>query len=201
MASIVIPIYFDYASTLCYVAWRIVRELEQELEFTPFWKGVPIRWRSRASVPGNVLGTLERAKIATVIAETGVHVTPPEHWINSDIALMGSELARDVGAFDLFHHAVFQGAFELGVDISHPERLAEIAAEAGMDSRSFLDGIERRLTACRLVDNKSEADHFSAIGYPTFMLGEFPVIGIQPKDTMRRLLDRFLRQRRVAPHA
>jgi predicted DsbA family dithiol-disulfide isomerase len=201
MARIVIPIYFDYASTLCYVAWRIVHELRLELEFEPLWKGVPIRWRSRASRPGNSLGTVERAKIATVIAETGVQVTPPERWLDSDAALRGSELARQAGVFELFHDSVFRAAFELGLDISHPDRLAEIAAAAGMDVESFRQGIEQRLMAPRLMEHKSEADRFSALGYPTFMLGEFPLIGIQPKETMRLLFARFLSQRRSVPQA
>lgn len=201
MAKIIIPIYFDYASTLCYVAWRIVSELRLELEFEPLWKGVPIRWRNHASRPGNALGTVERAKIAAVIAETGVQVTPPERWIDSKAALMGSELARQAGVFELFHDRVFRGVFELGLDIANPDRLVEIAAAAGMDSKAFRQGIQDQLTASCLMENKSEADRFSALGYPTFMLGEFPLIGIQPKETMRLLLTRFLSQRRSAPQA
>ena len=201
MPRIVIPIYFDYASTLCYVAWRIVGELRLELEFEPLWKGVPIRWRNHASRPGNALGTVERAKIATVIAETGVQVTPPEYWIDSEAALMGSELARQAGVFEPFHDSVFRGVFELGLDIANTDRLAEIAAAAGMNSEAFRQGIQERLTASCLMENKSEADRFSALGYPTFMLGEFPLIGIQPKETMRLLLARFLSQRRRAPQA
>src|SRR5258705_11249312 len=42
MARLRIPIFFDYASTLCYIAWRIVRELEGELGFEALWKGGPI---------------------------------------------------------------------------------------------------------------------------------------------------------------
>jgi predicted DsbA family dithiol-disulfide isomerase len=196
MRRIVIPIYFDYASTLCYVAWRIVLELKLELDFEPLWKGVPIVWRNHASRPGNVLGSLERTKIATVIAETGVQVNPPDRWIDSEAALMGSELARQAGVFERFHDSVFRGAFELGLDISNPDRLTEFAIASGMDGETFRLAIQRRLTAPRLIENKSEADQFSAIGYPTFMLGEFPLIGIQPKDTMRLLLSRFLSQRR-----
>ncbi|MBV8810888.1 MAG: hypothetical protein JO033_19640, partial [Acidobacteriaceae bacterium] len=116
MPTIIIPIYFDYASTLCYVAWRIVSELQMELGFEPLWKGVPIRWRNSVSAPGKALGAVERAKIATVIAETGVQVTPPERWIDSEAALLGSELARQAGVFGLFHDRVFRSAFELGLD-------------------------------------------------------------------------------------
>jgi predicted DsbA family dithiol-disulfide isomerase len=201
MAKTIIPIYFDYSSTLCYIAWRIVGELRLELEFEPLWKGVPIRWRNHASRPGNALGAVERAKIATVIAETGVQVTPPECWIDSEAALMGSELARRAGLFELFHDSIFRDVFELGLDISDPDRLVEIAAMAGIDSKAFRQGIQGRLTASCLMENKNEADRFSALGYPTFMLGEFPLIGIQPKETMRLLLARFLSQRRTAPQA
>jgi predicted DsbA family dithiol-disulfide isomerase len=201
MVRILIPIYFDYASTLCYVAWRIVGELKLELEFDPLWKGVPICWRSHSSRPGNSLGTIERAKIATVAAETGVQVTAPELWIDSDAALMGAEFARQAGVFDEYNDSVFRAAFELGQDISHLDRLAEIAAAAGMNVAAFQQAVELRLTAPQLMANKSEADQFSAVGYPTFMLGEFPLIGIQPKETMRLLLTRFLTQRRRAPQA
>ena len=59
MSQIVIPIYFDYASTLCYVAWRIVGQLEPELGFTALWKGVPIALRNYRTRPGLPLGPLE----------------------------------------------------------------------------------------------------------------------------------------------
>jgi predicted DsbA family dithiol-disulfide isomerase len=199
--KVLIPIYFDYASTLCYIAWRIIGELRLELGFEPLWKGVPIRWRSHSSRPGNPLGTLEQAKIATVIAETGVQVAPPSCWIDSDAALMGSELARQAGVFDTFHDSVFRHGFELGQDISQLDRLGAIAAEVGMEVDSFQRGIQQRLTMAQLIANKREADQFSAIGYPTFMLGEFPLIGIQPKETMRLLIGRFLSQRQGAPAA
>jgi predicted DsbA family dithiol-disulfide isomerase len=112
MDRIVIPIYFDYASTLCYVAWRIVRDLEAELGFEPLWKGVPIRLRDNRSRPGSALGEIERMKVMNVIAETGVHVVVPEKWIDSGVALMGSELAREANAFAPYHEGVFRAAFE-----------------------------------------------------------------------------------------
>jgi len=192
MTRIAIPIYFDYASTLCYVGWRIVRELERELRFEPLWKGVPIRLRNRASNPGNPLGPIERAKIATVIAETGVQVTAPASWLDSEAALMGSELAREANVFAQFHEGVFRGAFEERLDIANLGWLADIAARAGMDREEFCEAIRQRRTAPRIMENKREADRFSALGYPTFLLGEFPLIGIQPKETMRLLLQRFL---------
>src|SRR5262245_43308319 len=117
MAQIVVPIYFDYASTLCYVAWRIVRDLEGELGFKALWKGVPIATRDHRAKPGRPLGQLEKQKVTMVAAETGVAVLPPSHWLDSSDALEGAELARESGVFDAYHDSVFRSAFEHRSDI------------------------------------------------------------------------------------
>jgi predicted DsbA family dithiol-disulfide isomerase len=199
MGRTVIPIYFDYASTLCYVAWRIVRELEREIGFEALWKGVPIAQRDRSSRPGTALGPTERMKIATVVAETGVQVVAPERWIDSEAALIGSELAREGNAFAPYHEATFRAAFEDRRDIANLDVLSEIAAAAGMNRDDFREDVLNNRMAARITHNKHEADRFSALGYPTFLLGEFPLIGIQPKKTMQMLLERFIEQRSKEP--
>jgi len=199
MNAILIPIYFDYASTLCYVAWRIVRELEAEVGFEALWKGVPIRLRDNRSRPGNALGTIERMKVMNVIAETGIRVEPPDHWIDSAAALMGSELAREAMKFGPYHEGVFRAAFEQGRDIAEVGVLGEIAEAAGMDRGRFEDDLAARRMESRVAANKEEADRFSALGYPTFILGDFPLTGIQPKGTMRMLFRRFVEQRSREP--
>lgn len=201
MPQIVIPIYFDYASSLCYVAWRIVGQLERELGFTALWKGVPIALRNYRTRPGLPLGPLELETIRNVAAETGIAVEPPALWIDSDKALQGSELAREAGAFAEYHDAVFRAAFEQRVDIGDIELLSAIAALAGMKPAHFRDEIERGRMATRIAANKAEADSFSALGYPSFILGDFPLTGIQPIETMRSLLVRFIQRRAAEPQA
>jgi predicted DsbA family dithiol-disulfide isomerase len=112
MSRIRIPIYFDYASTLCYIAWRIVAELEDELGFEALWKGVPIATRDFRFKRGRVLGERERQKVLLVAAETGIRVAPPPSWLDSMPALQGSEIARDAGVFPAYHDGVFRAAFE-----------------------------------------------------------------------------------------
>jgi predicted DsbA family dithiol-disulfide isomerase len=199
MERVVIPIYFDYASTLCYIAWRIVSELESELGFEALWKGVPISIRDFKARAGNQIGPREYQKVIMVAAETGVRVVPPKTWINSDAALMGAELAREGNAFPSYHGAVFRGAFDEGLDISNREVLADIAHRAGMDRERFLADLQSERMASRIAENKREADGQSALGYPTFILGEFPLIGIQPIDTMRLIFERYIRQREENP--
>ena len=173
MRRVRIPIYFDYASTLCYIAWRIVGELETELGFEAFWKGVPIALRDFRAKPGRVLSELERQKVIMVAAETGILVAPPAHWIDSGAALQGSELARDAGVFRAYHDQVFRAAFEYGHDISRLDVLEEIAQQAGMDPARFRAGIESGRMEARLEGNKREAEEFSALGYPYFYSWRF----------------------------
>src|SRR5712692_4726261 len=142
MGQVRIPIYFDYASTLCYIAWRIVSELESELGFEALWKGVPIALRDFRAKPGRALGDRERQKVLLVAAETGILVAPPPSWIDSTAALQGSELARDAGVFPAYHDGVFRAAFDEGGDISRPAVLESIAERAGMDRAQFRAGLE-----------------------------------------------------------
>ena len=201
MAKTVIPIYFDYASTLCYVAWRIVSQLERELGFTALWKGVPIALRNYRTRPGLPLGPLELGRIRNVAAETGIAVEPPARWLDTEKALQGSELARAAGAFAAYHDAVFRAAFEQRADIGNLDLLSAIAARAGLDRAHFRDELERGRMAERIAANKAEADRFSALGYPSFILGDFPLTGIQPVESMRMLLARFLERRAAEPQA
>jgi predicted DsbA family dithiol-disulfide isomerase len=196
-----IPIFFDYASTLCYIAWRIVTPLEDELGFEALWKGVPIASRDHRAKPGRVLGERERQKVLSVAAETGIRVAPPASWIDSTLALQGSEVARDAGVFAAYHDAVFRAAFDDCADISDRAVLETIAQRAGIDRAKFRDALDTGAMAERLDQHKREADEFSALGYPTFMLGDFPMIGIQPIESMRMLLGRFLQKRAGEPQA
>jgi predicted DsbA family dithiol-disulfide isomerase len=201
MARVVIPIYFDYASTLCYIAWRIVSELEAELGFQPLWKGVPIELRDRRARPRRTLGPNELEKIAMVSQETGIAVTPPERWLNSRAALEGAELAREANCFAAYHKAVFQAAFEERLDIGSLDVLGEIAERIGLAREQFCADARGGKMASRIDAHKEEADRFSALGYPTFMLGDFPLIGIQPIDMMRLVFKRFIEIREAEPGA
>ncbi|HWJ39946.1 MAG TPA: DsbA family protein [Candidatus Limnocylindrales bacterium] len=201
MSRLRIPIYFDYASTLCYIAWRIVTPLEEELGFEALWKGVPIATRDFRAKPGRILGERERQKVLFVAAETGIRVAPPSSWIDSIQALQGSEVARDAGVFAAYHDAVFRAAFDDGADIADAKVLDAIAERAGLDRSKFRAALDSGAMSSRLDDHKREADEFSALGYPTFILGDFPMIGIQPIESMRLLLGRFIQQRAEEPQA
>jgi predicted DsbA family dithiol-disulfide isomerase len=138
-------------------------------------------------------------KVMTVVAETGIVVVPPARWIDSEQALMGSELARELGRFAPYHDAVFRAAFEERRDLADPDTLAMLAERAGLALEVFGAALASGRLAARLEENRREADQHSALGYPTFILGDFPLTGIQPIETMRIIIGRFLEQRAREP--
>lgn len=197
----VVPIYFDYGSALCYIAWRIVSALEDELGFTALWKGVPLAARDCRVKPGAPIDAAQQAKVLRVSCETGVAVRPLLSWPDSAAALEGLELARAAGRAGSYHAAVFRAAFEQRADIANSGLLTQLAQRCAMDGSDFAAALDAHLMAAKLEENRREAERFSALGYPAFLLGEFTLIGVQSIDTMRAVLGRFIRQRAAQPSA
>jgi hypothetical protein len=83
MANVVVPIYYDYASSLCYVAKKVMEQLEGQLEIEFLWKGVQISRRHPGWKNGEMIGDEARGKIFRVARETGVTLRVPERWLDS----------------------------------------------------------------------------------------------------------------------
>ncbi|MGH7949322.1 MAG: DsbA family oxidoreductase, partial [Candidatus Binataceae bacterium] len=100
-----------------------------------------------------------------------------------------------------YHDSVFRAVFEQSRNIGEVEVLAAIASETGIDATRFRADLEAGRMAPVLEAHRREADSFSAFGYPTFILGDFTLTGIQPKDSMRLVLSRYITQRTTEPQA
>jgi len=113
---------------------------------------------------------------------------------------MGSELARRASAFELFHEGVFRAAFELRHDISNlTSRRHRRGCRYGCSG--LPPGYSASTDGQRVMENKSEAERFSALGFPDFMLGSIHLSGFSPKRPCRLLFERFLAQRCSTPQA
>ncbi|MCS6926333.1 MAG: DsbA family protein [Candidatus Binatia bacterium] len=196
MPSTVIPVYYDYASSLCYIAKKVMEQLTGQLDVELLWKGVQISRRHPGWRNGEVIGEEARGKILRVARETGIALRIPPRWIDSAYALEGAEFAKDQGQFSAYHDAVFAAVFEEGKDIGDLPTLLRVAESAGLSSTALEHALTTGMFTARVQATEAEAATFGVIGYPTFLLGEFPLTGIQPADTMRLLLQRYVEQSR-----
>jgi len=192
MSQVIVPIYYDYASSLCYVAKRVMAQLDGQLEIALVWKGVQISRRHPGWKNGEMIGDEARGKIFRVARETGVTLRVPERWLDSASALEGAEFAREQGKFAEYHDAVFAAVFEEGKDIGDLQTLLVLVEGIGLPVAGFEQVLKTGAFTQQVKENEAEATTFGIVGYPTFMLGAFPLIGIQPAETMRLLIQRYV---------
>ncbi|MGH8007382.1 MAG: DsbA family oxidoreductase [Candidatus Binatia bacterium] len=192
MANIIIPIYYDYASSLCYVAKKVMEQLAGQLEIELLWKGVQISRRHPGWKNGEMIDDEARGKIFRVARETGVTVRVPERWLDSTYALEGAEFAKEQGKFAMYHDAVFAATFEEGRDIGDLALVLSLAERIGLSTAALEQALHAGTFTARVKENEAAAAF--VVGYPTFLLGEFPLVGIQPAETMRLLIQRYIDQ-------
>ncbi|MBI3303502.1 MAG: DsbA family protein [Deltaproteobacteria bacterium] len=194
MHNVIIPIYYDYASSLCYVAKKVMEQLDGQLEIELVWKGVQIARRHQGWKNGEMIGDEAKGKIFRVARETGVDLRVPERWQDSAWALEGAEFAREQGRFAEYHDTIFAAVFEEGKDIGDLPTLLSVAEGIGLSAAEMEQALKAGTFTARVKETETEAAAFGIVGYPTFMLGAFPLIGIQPAETMRLLIQRYIDQ-------
>ena len=199
MLKVRIPVYYDYASSLSYIAARVMERLDGQIDATLLWKGVQIVRRHQGWKNGEVIDTGSKGKIIRVSRETGIPLRIPPTWLDSTYALEAAEFAKDQQGFLLFHNAVFRAAFEDERDIADLDVVLDIARSVGLPSSELRLLLQSGALTHRVLATEREADSFGIIGYPTFLLGDFPLIGIQPADTMQLLLTRYIHKSQKTP--
>ena len=86
--EITLKVYYDYASSICYIGYRVLERLSKELSVQWRWKGVEIfpGGNSAWSDPRN--RQRMTAKVQRIAEETEVELKLPRHWI--DCFLIGA---------------------------------------------------------------------------------------------------------------
>jgi len=185
--------YYDFASTLCYVAHRVLGdmtpELESlgiELEWAPLDLAELCGWPRRREVAPERLANARR-----VAAEHGVPVTPLPVWPDSRdanaVALTLSRTPREAA----FRERVFCAVFEERRELDAPGVLESLMRDVGVSIEA------RRLDKARdeLELRTRVAAEEDVTGAPTLMLDDFPFGGIQSRETTYLVLERWARRK------
>lgn len=187
-ARLTIPVHYDFSSTICYVAHRVLERMAGDLEAM----SVALDWRPVDLVKitgwkrGIVVEGPRRENALRVAAELGVAVRMPGSWLDSRrAAAIALALSADREA--AWRERVWSAVFEEARDIGAAGEVERLAADlsidlAGLDGARDYTALDRETTSAR------EAE---VIGVPTFHVG-FPLGGIQEPDTMRLLLQRWV---------
>lgn len=191
--ALAVDVWYDFASSLCYVGHRSMERMSGLLDDL----GIELRWKpldlTRLSHwrRGDPVGEAARANVERVSAELGIPLRIPERWMDSRPALAVA-LRLSPSREQAWRERVWTAIYEEGRSLDEPRALERLAHDLGLDLAPLLDA--RALEAVEVATQlAAEAD---VLGVPTFVLGGWPVGGIQDDATMRSVFHRFARKRR-----
>lgn len=185
-----LPVLYDFASTICFVAHREMDRMAPEL----LEMGVELVWRpiDLARITGwprrvEVTGP-RRENALRVAREFGVDVRMPAFWLDSRAAhAVALSLGKSSRAA-AWRERVWSAVFEEGRDIGDRGEIGRLARDLDVT-------IPEELPLARLEADTDAARELGVDGAPTFLLGRYPFPGIQSRDTMRDAIRRWLARR------
>lgn len=194
MQRLRVPVYYDFASTLCYVAHRVMQRVAEALDghaVELVWRPIDLSgitgWPRGAPVDGR-----RRDNVARVARELDVSVRLPSHWPDSRAAAAVALALAGEPAEPAWRERVFSALHEEGRNLDEPGSLAALAADLRLDLDALLTPDARAALELE-TDHARESE---VTGVPTFMLDEWPIGGIQHETTMESMLCRWATRRR-----
>lgn len=189
-----VPVLYDFASSLCYVAHRVMQRMKpelDELEIRLVWQPLDLTrltgWRR-----GDEIAGVRRENALRVSHELGVPLRMPARWMDSRAAGATALALRDSDDEPEFREGVWSAVYEHGHMLDEGTWLAELAAGSGAP----LDQVAGRRGLEALDLRTLEAAEAEVSGVPTFLLDQWPVGGIQEDFTMRSLFTRYAAKKR-----
>ena len=193
MTRLSIPVYYDFASTISYVAHRVMEGLAAEVDAL----GLDLEWRPIDMVViagwprGVVVDGPRRENALRVARELGVAARMPTYWIDSRPAACVARALAGTPREVAWRERVWSAVFEEGRDIGAEGELDRLAADLTLD----VDGLVEEAALARLTTDTRAARAEEVTGVPTFHL-DFPLGGIQEPATMLNLFTRWAANKR-----
>lgn len=114
-------------------------------------------------------------------APYGIKFNPFERIPNTRLALIASEIAREMGRYEPFHQQVFEAIFVEGRDIGRLDTILACAKSVGLDPAVLEQRLPDESYALRLEQGRELAKKHKVAGLPAFIIGEqHKLVGIKP---------------------
>jgi len=191
-----VPLYYDFASSLCYVTHRAMQRMAGtlgELGIALAWLPLDLGRLLGPYVAGEEVPDARRENARRVAAELGVALDVPRIWPDSAALNAAAFTAERAGRGETWRERVFTAMFEEHRLAPSDDDVLALAREIALPLAA--NDLAR---GRRELEVKTEvAREEQVTGVPTFMLGTWPFGGIQPDDTMKRVLERYAQKARA----
>ena len=192
MDNVTVRVYYDFASTLCYVAHRVLSRVEDDIAAL----GVTLEWRPidlTMAAPwdrGDSFRPDVRAAVRNTGLTLGIDVEMPDPWLDSRPA---SHVALHIASAQdeaRWRHAVFDTFFE--------KRSFELTPDLLRLARNLGIGVipNEAQGFGRVEESTREALAFGLTGVPTFLLDNWMFGGVYDDELMVSILRQLATQYR-----
>ena len=194
-----ITLFSDFICPFCYIGFHTLQQMKREFDLDVVWRGFQIHpdWPAGGIPAEKVYGAQSADsrkaawnRIATMASEIGLEMRPPATLTNSYNALAACEYAIASGKGEEFEERVYRAYFHDGANIGDVEVLKSLANEVGLDPAQVAEATTSHQVHLRLKNNALVAHQHGVSGVPTFFIGNYPLVGAQSADTMRKILSR-----------
>ncbi|MHA1473022.1 MAG: DsbA family oxidoreductase, partial [Promethearchaeota archaeon] len=127
----------------------------------------------------------------------GISLKLSDKLPNSRLALYLSEFARKKGKFEEFHKLVFDSYWKEGKDIGDQTLLLALAESVGLNKKEILDYINSEEPKSELAKSLRDLRQYGINGVPTFIIGDNVVVGAQPYDVFKKVIENTLQNEAV----
>jgi 2-hydroxychromene-2-carboxylate isomerase len=169
--------FFDYTSPFSYLADTqlpgIARRTGARIAYRPMFLGGVMHETGQPPAALPARAKYMPKDIRRWVSRYGIEFTfNPSFPLQTLSALRAAYAAQDAGVFDRYHAALFHAAWAKPRNLSDPDVLRGVIAEAGLDADALLAAAATQPLKARLKTATAEAVARGAFGAPTFFVGD-----------------------------
>ena len=190
-----IEFYFDFGSPTAYLAYKRLKQLEQQYSCVIEYK--PVLLGALFKATNNVSPAMIPAKAKYMMA----HDLPrfakrydvpftmnPFFPINTLPLMRGAHAAKEMGCFDQYCDALYDGLWQKGANLGDTEVLSQILDGADINANELLAKIQTPEVKQSLLTLTQEAIERDLFGVPAMFIGEEMFFGQDRLDFIEERL-------------
>ena len=204
-APLEVFVYYDFASSLSYVAHRVLARIDEELAEERIelrWKAIDLTGIGRFQ-RGRLLDAERRRSLIEVASALKVELDPPARKPDSRLAgevALALDTAIDRGLDPAvereWRQAAFAAFYEQVAAADAVEQLFRNFERRGHFGTHGVASLDDLAAGRRLAVATRSAAAAGVEGAPTLMFDAFPLCGIHDEATMLGMIQRYARRRR-----
>lgn len=190
-----IDFYFDFVSPTAFLAYKRLQQLQQSydlsIQYHPIFLGGLLKAIDSVSpitIPAKLRYSMQH-DLPRFAKRYGVALKPNPHFpFNSIPLLRGAIAAAQMEQLVPYCEVVFDGIWQQQLDLSQPQELAKVLADAGIDAEKLLMMVQEPAIKETLAENAREAQQRGAFGVPTLYIGDDMYFGQDRMDFIEQAL-------------